>query len=154
MTVFQNSLGVWVLHDGQTYQYFDTEQGARMAEQLQIVGETPAEYEIAATVTGRLLPQLRDALLALTSLKMAWYANEIPAMIEAALAAISEIAEATEETPTTLTEADTLIAGLPVSAWIAWGAVLTSLEDWLNTPLEGVAATPTAILAKRYTRRG
>ena len=72
MTIFQNALGRWVYHDGQTYQYFDTQEAAQMAENYQIVGETPAEYEIAATVTGALLPQLRDALLALQSLKMAW----------------------------------------------------------------------------------
>ena len=75
-------------------------------------------------------------------------------MIDAALAAQTEIAAATEDEPTTLTEADTLIAGLPVSAWVAWGAVLTGLEAWLSTPLEGINATPTAVLAKRYTRKG
>lgn len=154
MTIFQNSTGRWVYHDGQTYQYFDTEQGARMAEQLQIVGETPAEYEIAATVTGSLLPQLRDALLALQALKMAWYANGIPEMIEAAMAAQAEIDAATEEKPTTLTEADTLIAGLPVQNWAAWGAVFAGLEEWLNAPLAGLNVPPTAVLAKRYTRKG
>ena len=123
-----------------------------MSSALQSIGETPAEVEIAATVTGEILPQLRSALLALSSLKMAWYANEIPAIIEAALAAQAEIAAATEEQPTTLTEADTLIAGLPVAAWIAWGAVLNSLEAWLNTPLDGMNVTPTAILMKRYTK--
>lgn len=125
-----------------------------MAASYSTIGETPAEVEIAATVTGEILPQLRSALTALSSLKMAWYANEIPAAIDAAQAAAAEIAAATEEEPTTLTEADTLIAGLPVSAWIAWGAVLSGLETWLSTPLEGLNVTPTAVLAKRYTRKG
>ena len=152
MTLFQNSIGRWVVHDGSTYFYFNSQQEAEMSSALQSIGETPAEVEIAATVTGEILPQLRSALLALSSLKMAWYANEIPAIIEAALAAQAEIAAATEEQPTTLTEADTLIAGLPVAAWIAWGAVLNSLEAWLNTPLDGMNVTPTAILMKRYTK--
>lgn len=154
MTIFQNSTGRWVHHDEATneYHYFDSQQEAERMATYSTIGETPAEHEIAATVTGALLPQLRDALLALQSLKMAWYANDIPAMIDAALAAQTEIAAATEDEPTTLTEADTLIAGLPVSAWVAWGAVLQGLEVWLNTPIEGLNVTPTAILMKRYTR--
>jgi hypothetical protein len=156
MTVFQNSTSRWVYHAADTgaYHYFNSQQEAEKMAAYNTIGETPAEYEIAATVTGALLPQLRDALLALQSLKMAWYANAIPEMIETAGAAAAEIAAATEEEPTTLTEADTLIAGLPVSAWIAWGAVLTGLETWLSTPLEGLNVTPTAVLAKRYTRKG
>jgi hypothetical protein len=153
-TIFQNSTGRWVYHDGSTYQYFDSQEAAEMAEITSTIGETPAEVEIAATVTGEILPQLRSALLALSALKMAWYANDIPAAIDAALAAQAAIAAATEEEPTAATVADTLIAGLPVSAWIAWGAVLQGLEVWLNTPIEGLNTTPTAILAKRYTRRG
>jgi len=156
MTIFRNSTGRWAYHDPTTgtYQYFDTEEEAQMAASYSTIGETPAEVEIAATVTGEILPQLRSALIALSSLKMAWYANAIPEMIDAALAAQAEIAAATEEEPTTLTEADTLIAGLPVHNWVAWGAVLTGLETWLNTPLEGLNVTPTAVLAKRYTRKG
>jgi len=152
MTVFQNSAGLWVYHDGSTYQYFYTQEAAQMAASTSMIGETPAEVEIAATVTGEILPQLRSALLALSALKMAWYANEIPAAIDDALEAQAAIAAATEEEPTTLTDADTLIAGLPVAAWVAWGAVLSSLEVWLNTPLDGLNVTPTAILMKRYTR--
>lgn len=125
-----------------------------MAEITSSIGETPAEVEIAATVTIEILPQLRSALLSLSALKMAWYANEIPAAIDAALAAQAAIAAATEEEPTTATEADTLIAGLPVHNWVAWGAVLSGLETWLSTPLEGLNVTPTAVLAKRYTRKG
>jgi hypothetical protein len=138
MTIFRNSTGRWAYHDPTTgtYQYFDTEEEAQMAASYSTIGETPAEVEIAATVTGEILPQLRSALIALSSLNMAWYAA------------------ATEEEPTTLTEADTLIAGLPVHNWVAWGAVLTGLETWLNTPLEGLNVTPTAVLAKRYTRKG
>lgn len=118
------------------------------------ISETQVGVEIAATVTGSLLPQLRDALLALQALKMAWYANGIPEMIEAAMAAQAEIDAATEEKPTTLTEADTLIAGLPVQNWAAWGAVFAGLEEWLNAPLAGLNVPPTAVLAKRYTRKG
>lgn len=154
MTVFRNSTGRWVYHDGEHYQFFETEQEARMIEEIGGIGEAPAEVEIAATVTGSLLPQLRDALLALQALKMAWYANGIPEMIEAAMAAQAEIDAATEEKPTTLTEADTLIAGLPVQNWAAWGAVFAGLEEWLNAPLAGLNVPPTAVLAKRYTRKG
>jgi hypothetical protein len=81
---------------------------------------------------------------------MAWHANEIPALIEAAQEAAAELMAATPENPASVTEADTLIAGLPFTAWEAWGAVLASLEQWLNTPLEGVGATPMAILSRKY----
>jgi hypothetical protein len=153
VTIFQNALGLWTLHDGAAYQYFDSEMEARMAEALQNIGEEPAEITIARTVTQDLLPQLRAALLALTALKMAWHANEIPALIEAAQEAAAELLAATPENPASVTEADTLIAGLPFQAWQAWGAVLTSLEQWLNTPLDGVGATPMAILSKKYVRK-
>lgn len=152
--IFQNSRGFWVLHDGAAYRYFESEQEAKMAEITTALAEQPAEYEIAATVIGDVLPQLRQALLALQALKMAWYANGIPEMIEAAMAAQAEIDAATEEKPTTLTEADTLIAGLPVQNWAAWGAVFAGLEEWLNAPLAGLNVPPTAVLAKRYTRKG
>lgn len=101
------------------------------------IGETPAEVEIAATVTGALLPQLREALLALQALKMAWYANGIPEMIESATA-----------------DSEALIAGFPAATWAAWGTVFTSLEEWLNTPLPDTKLTPLAVLSRRYTRRG
>lgn len=64
----------------------------------------------------------------------------------------TEIDAATEDRPTTLTDADAMIAGLPVSAWIAWGAVLNSLERWLNTPLDELDVTPVTVLMKRYAR--
>ena len=110
-----------------------------MAElQQTAIGEIPAEIEIAHTVTAELLPQLRSALLAMSALKLAWHANGIPEMIADAQAA--------------QTVEDTQIAGLPVSAWVGWGAVLTSLETWLNTPLDGTNTTPTTVLMRRYTR--
>lgn len=155
MTILQNSVGRWVYRndaDG-SYQIFSTEREARMAElQQTTIGEIPAEIEIAHTVTGELLPQLRSALLAMSALKLAWHANGISEMIADAQAAQAEIDAATPENPATHTAGDTQIAGLPASAWIGWGAVLTSLETWLNTPLDGTNTTPTTVLMRRYTR--
>lgn len=121
-----------------------------MAELLRAIGETSAEIEIATTMTGTVLPQLRSALLELSALMLSWHANDIPAAIDAALAAQTAIAAATDDNQTTATVDDTLIAGLSVSTWVAWGEVLSSLEIWLSKPLDNLMITPTAILMRRY----
>lgn len=150
MTVFKNSVGLWVLHDNEQYEYFGTQEAAQMAELLRAIGETSAEIEIATTMTGTVLPQLRSALLELSALMLSWHANDIPAAIDAALAAQTAIAAATDDNQTTATVDDTLIAGLSVSTWVAWGEVLSSLEIWLSKPLDNLMITPTAILMRRY----
>lgn len=78
------------------------------------------------------LPQLRQTLL-----EMTWYANGIDAMIE-------KLAE--EEAAT--------LAGSPIAALQSWSAVFRALKLWLNAPLAGLNVPPTAVLAKRYTRKG
>lgn len=103
--------------------------------QYSTIGETAAEIEIAATITGELLPQLRNALLLVSALQMAWEANNIGAVVEQAA------------------ENDGAVAGLPVEAWQSWAAVFPALQAWLNTPLEGSKITPAAILLRRYTRK-
>lgn len=127
MTIFQNSIGRWALHDGATYQYFESEQEAKMAEMTNALAEQPAEYEIAAAVVGDVLPQLRQALL-----EMTWYANGIDAMIE-------KLAE--EEAAT--------LAGSPIAALQSWSAVFRALKLWLNAPIDETGTTP-AKLMRRY----
>ena len=51
MTVFQNSLGVWVLHDGSSYRYFQSEQEARIAMAAMNVSEQLLEIELAQTIS-------------------------------------------------------------------------------------------------------
>lgn len=133
--IFQNSRGFWVLHDGATYQYFESEQEAKMAEMTNALAEQPAEYEIAATVIGDVLPHLRQALLALVELEMTWYANGIDVTIEKLAA-----------------DENATLAGLPISAWMAWSAVFQSLNQWLNTPIDAIKTTPTRVLMRRYNK--
>lgn len=128
--IFQNSIGLWALHDGATYRYFNTEQEAKMAEMTSALSEQPAEYEIAAAVVGDVLPQLRQALL-----EMTWYANGIDAMIE-------KLAE--EEAAT--------LAGSPIAALQSWSAVFRALKLWLNAPIDEIKSTPTTILMRRYNQ--
>lgn len=82
-----------------------------------------------------MLPQLRQALLALSALEMTWYANGIDAMIE-------KLAE--EEAAT--------LAGFPIAAWQSWSAVFRALKLWLNAPIDEIKSTPTAILMRRYSK--
>lgn len=135
MTIFQNADRRWVYHDGSTYRYFNSQQEAEKMAQYSTIGETSAEVEIAAIITIELLPQLRNALLQLSSLQMAWHANDIDALVAAAA------------------ESNGTVAGLPVEAWQAWAAVFPALQTWLNTPLDGGKITPAAILLRRYTRK-
>ena len=60
MTVFQNSLGVWVVHDGTGYRYFQSEQEARQAMAALNVSEQPLEMEFVQAIVGEFLPNLRN----------------------------------------------------------------------------------------------
>lgn len=101
----------------------------------QIIGEVPAEFEIASTVTSNVLPTLRSILSTLQTLKLAWNSNEIPSLIE----------QATLE--------EKMIAGFLPEVWIAWGQTLQSFDAWLETPIESISEKPITVLTKRYARQ-
>lgn len=51
MTVFKNSLGKWVVHNGNQYSYYDSEEKAKQMDSYNDIGEGPAEVEIATRLT-------------------------------------------------------------------------------------------------------
>lgn len=96
-------------------------------------GEMPAEEEIARTVVGKLLPLLRNALAQLNAMQSTWLINGMQEKIVAA-----QLANET-------------LAGHTAADWAAWGTVLTELQTWLGTPIEGLGnKTPTQVLITRY----
>lgn len=133
MTIFQNSLGRWVFYDGDTYQYFDTQQEAQMAMIATAVSEQPIEAELAARITGELLPQLRALFAAMTTMQLDWRDNEMSAIIEKAA------------------QSQQTIAGFPAENWVLWGATFNALQAWLETENEALGGvTPRQVLMRRY----
>lgn len=113
MTVFQNSLGVWVLHDGAGYRYFQSEQEARVAMAALNVSEQPLEVEFVQTIVGEFLPNLRKLYLAMVAMQVQWQDEEFQAALaEAALSG---------ET----------LAGFPATTWAAWGNALLALDTFM-----------------------
>lgn len=99
------------------------------------LSELPVETEVAATVL-QILKELRSTLAALGGMQQTWNLNGIPAMVETA---------ATN---------NQLLAGHSPADWYNWGVVFTELQTWLQTPIEGIQATPLQVLMKRYTAQG
>lgn len=106
---------------------------------------TTAEQEIADRVMGEALPSLRSALTMLGELQQVWLApgNDI----------VGKIGTAAANNQT--------LAGYSPAAWLAWGAVLTALQVFLETPVEytlpdnsTVQITPKNALLTRYTKVG
>lgn len=128
MTIFQNSLGVWVLHDGSDYRYFQSEQEARRAMAILNVSEQPLEVEFAQTIVGEFLPNLRKLYLAMAAMQVQWQDEEFQAAL-----------------------AETALAGHAAADWERWGVVFTELQTWLATPIASIEATPLQVLMRRYT---
>jgi len=102
---------------------------------------TTAEQEIANRVMLEVLPGLRGMLTMLGELQEVWLApgNEIQTKIGAAAAAGQPL------------------AGYSPASWLAWGAVLTALQAFLNMQIDytlpdgsTVTVTPKNVLLTRY----
>lgn len=96
------------------------------------LSELPVEVEVAATVL-QILKELRSTFAMLGGMQQTWNLNGIPQMVEAAIAD------------------NQLLAGHLPADWYNWGVVFTELQTWLQTPIEGIQATPLQVLMKRYT---
>ena len=133
MSMFQNSLGVWVLHDGTGYRYFQSEQEARVAMAALNVSEQPLEVEFVQTIVGEFLPNLRKLYLAMVAMQVQWQDEDFQAALaEAALSG---------ET----------LAGFPATTWAAWGNALLALQGFLEAPQEALGgATMKTVLMRRY----
>jgi hypothetical protein len=133
MSMFQNSLGVWVLHDGTGYRYFQSEQEARVAMAALNVSEQPLEVEFVQTIVGEFLPNLRKLYLAMAAMQVQWQDEDFQAALaEAALSG---------ET----------LAGFPATTWAAWGNALLALQGFLEAPQEALGgATMKTVLMRRY----
>ena len=133
MTVFQNSLGRWVFHTGDDYQYFNSEQEARIAMAVSTVSEQPLEVEFAQTIVGEFLPNLRKLYLAMVAMQVQWQDEEFQAALaEAALS----------ETP---------LAGYPAATWQKWGTALLLLQGFLEAEQATLGGeTMRTVLMRRY----
>ncbi len=133
MSFFQNSLGVWVLHDGTGYRYFQSEQEARQAMAALNVSEQPLEVEFVQTIVGEFLPNLRKLYLAMVAMQVQWQDEDFQAALaEAALSG---------ET----------LAGFPATTWAAWGNALLALQGFIEAPQEALGgATMKTVLMRRY----
>ena len=133
MTIFQNSLGVWVVHDGTGYRYFQSEQEARQAMAALNVSEQPLEMEFVQAIVGEFLPNLRKLYLAMVAMQVQWQDEDFQAALaEAALSG---------ET----------LAGFPATTWAAWGNALLALQRFLEAPQEALGgATMKTVLMRRY----
>ena len=133
MTVFQNSLGVWVLHDGSDYRYFQSEQEARVAMAALNVSEQPLEVEFAQTIVGEFLPNLRKLYLAMVAMQIQWQDEDFQAALaEAALSG---------ET----------LAGFPATTWATWGQALLLLQGFLEAEQATLGGeTMRTVLMRRY----
>lgn len=117
----------------------------KAARELYNTAAATAEQEIADRVMGEALPTLRSALTMLGELQQVWLApgNDITGKIFTAAG-----------------NSQTL-AGYSPTAWLAWGAVLTSLLAFLDVPVEftlpdnsTVEITPRNALLTRYVKEG
>ena len=136
MTVFQNSLGVWVLHDGSSYRYFQSEQEARQAMAAMNVSEQPLEIELAQTIVGELLPRLRELYKAMIALQVDWH----DAQFQAALA--------------TAATNGTLLAGFPAAVWADWGQAFLYIQQALDAEVAALGGRSVEAVREARTSRG
>jgi len=133
MTVFQNALGRWVFHDGETYQYFDSEQEARTAMAVSTVSEQPLEVEFVQTIVSEFFPALRKLYLAMVAMQVQWQDEEFQAALAAA---------ALSETP---------LAGYSAATWQKWGTALLLLQGFLEVEQATLGGeTMRTVLMRRY----
>ncbi len=133
MHIYQSAGGDWIFFDGVDKHRFDTEQEARLAMAAMEASEKSIEAELAAKITGELLPKLRELFAAMTAMQLAWQDNEMSAIIADAA------------------QAQTAIVGFSPETWALWGETFNALQGWLeteNAALGGVK--PRTVLMRRY----
>ena len=132
MDIWQ-SAGYWYVNDNGNEYQFDTEQEARTFAMATEVSEKPIEAELAARITGELLPKLRELFAAMSAMQLAWQDNEMSAIIESA-------AESQES-----------VVGFSPDTWATWGATFQALQAWLETENPALGgAKPRTVLMRRY----
>ncbi len=133
MTVFQNALGRWVFHTGDDYQYFNSEQEARIAMAISAVSEQPLEVEFVQRIVGEFLPGLRTLYLAMVAMQVQWQDEEFQAAL--ATAALS----------------DAPLAGYSAATWQKWGTALLLLQAFLEAEQAALGGeTMRTVLMRRY----
>lgn len=133
MTVFQNALGRWVFHDGETYQYFNSEQEARNAMAVSTVSEQPLEIEFVQVIVSDFFPALRKLYLAMVAMQVQWQDEEFQAALVAAA------------------QAGTPLAGYSAATWQKWGTALILLQQFLEVEQATLGGeTMRTVLMRRY----
>lgn len=133
MNIYQSATGDWIFFDGTTKHRFDTEQEAQLAMAAMEASEKPIEAELAARITGEILPQLRTLFASMTAMQLDWQDNGMSTII-------AQAAQAQEN-----------IVGFSPSIWAMWGATFQEFQTWLETENDALGGTrPRTVLMRRY----
>ena len=95
--------------------------------------EKPIEVELAAKITGEILPGMRKLFATMSAMQVDWQDND--------MAGIIAQAAASQQT----------VAGFAPEVWAQWGATFTAWQAWMeaeNAELNG--DTPRSVLVRRY----
>ena len=124
----------WLLrkNDG-SVSYFSTEREARLAMAATEASEKPIEVELAAKITGEILPGMRKLFSEMSAMQVDWQDNGMGDIIAQAAAS------------------QKTVAGFAPEVWAQWGATFAAWQAWMetaNTELNG--DTPRSVLVRRY----
>ena len=130
---YQSADGSWVFFDGSIKRRFSTEREARLAMAAMEASEKPIEVELAAKITGEILPGMRKLFATMSAMQVDWQDNDMAGII----------AEASSS--------QQAVAGFAPEVWAQWGATFTAWQAWMETAnAELNGETPRSVLMRRY----
>lgn len=95
--------------------------------------EKPIEIELAAKITGEILPGMRKLFATMSAMQVDWQDNGMGDIIAQAAAG--------QQT----------VAGFAPEVWAQWGATFTAWQAWMETDNAALAGeTPRSVLMRRY----
>ena len=124
----------WLLrmNDG-TALSFPTEQEAQRAMAAMDASEKPIEIELAAKITGEILPGMRKLFSTMSAMQVDWQDNGMGDIIAQAAASQQPV------------------AGFAPEVWAQWGATFAAWQAWMETGNAALAGeTPRSVLMRRY----
>ena len=99
--------------------------------------EKPIEIELAAKITGEILPGMRKLFSEMSAMQIDWQDNGMVDII--ALAAASQQP----------------VAGFAPEVWAQWGATFAAWQAWMETENDALnGETPRSVLVRRYVAQG
>ena len=95
--------------------------------------EKPIEVELAAKITGEILPGMRKLFATMSAMQVDWQDNDMAGII----------AEASSS--------QQAVAGFAPEVWAQWGATFTAWQAWMETANAALnGETPRSVLVRRY----